>query len=452
MHKHTKGCGTLEKRNGTYLARWTVNGKRFTRSTGTGNRQEAERVLAEITAPFRLSDEAQRLAAINAKIGGIKGEIELLQSQQPGILIADAWRTYETAPERPDTCGEARHAQLRAKWQAFTDFMAETFRETTELRNVTREHVAAFLAGIEKRASADTYNQYVYALRQVWRVLAEIPRTKVPRESPLDNIAHRRVKVIPRRALTADEMVRVCADVTGEMRVLLAIGVYTGLRLGDAATLEWGSVDTLRGRIDLIPGKTARHGTAVTIPIHPALLAVLTETPPDKRAGCVLPETAALYRTGNRGRCLLVRRIRDTFRRNGITTECDAPDNGRKRTLVGFHSLRHSAVSLMANAGAPLAVVQRIVGHTTSDMTSHYFHATDAALIAAVDAMPDVLGTAPTRTPRALPDATRSNVDALCAIADRMSEDELEEALAYIRKRIRPCAIEATATTVHHAA
>lgn len=41
---------------------------------------------------------------------------------------------------------------------------------------------------------------------------------------------------------------------------------------------------------------------------------------------------------------------------------------------VGFHSLRHTYVSLHAERGTPQAVVQAIVGHGNPAMTNHYTH------------------------------------------------------------------------------
>lgn len=53
-----------------------------------------------------------------------------------------------------------------------------------------------------------------------------------------------------------------------------------------------------------------------------------------------------------------------------------------------FHSLRHTFVSLSANAGVPLPVVQSIVGHTSTAMTRHYYHENVDALRQAVAAIP----------------------------------------------------------------
>lgn len=56
-----------------------------------------------------------------------------------------------------------------------------------------------------------------------------------------------------------------------EWKLLVTIGIYTGLRLGDCCRLEWESVNLERRVIQLIPSKTKKHmhGRPVTIPIHP---------------------------------------------------------------------------------------------------------------------------------------------------------------------------------------
>jgi hypothetical protein len=62
---------------------------------------------------------------------------------------------------------------------------------------------------------------------------------------------------------------------------------------------------------------------------------------------------------------------------------------------VGFHSLRHSFVSLCREAHAPLSVVESIVGHSNPAMTRLYSHTSEQAAGAAVNLLPAVLGDAP---------------------------------------------------------
>ena len=81
------------------------------------------------------------------------------------------------------------------------------------------------------------------------------------------------------------------------MRILFALGIYTGQRLGDCAQLQWGNVDLVRGIISLMPSKTKRYAQKrVVIPIHQTLFGLLSETPPPRRKGYVIPEIARIGR------------------------------------------------------------------------------------------------------------------------------------------------------------
>ena len=96
-----------------------------------------------------------------------------------------------------------------------------------------------------------------------------------------------------RRELTVEELTRVCGKLEGEMRLLFALGIYTGLRLGDCATMEWGKIDLARGFLQTNPHKTSK--TLVRIPLHPTLAGMLSEIPSNEHTGFVLKEIAETY-------------------------------------------------------------------------------------------------------------------------------------------------------------
>ncbi len=102
-------------------------------------------------------------------------------------------------------------------------------------------------------------------------------------------------------------------------------------------------------------------------------------------------------------------------------------------TDVSFHSLRHTFVSLAANAGVPLAIVQAIVGHSNPAMTRHYFHESTDALKNAVATLPDVCGTL-----HALPapDAAQADLGGIAAMLDGMSRERLQALRCEIEKRL----------------
>lgn len=56
---------------------------------------------------------------------------------------------------------------------------------------------------------------------------------------------------------------------------------------------------------------------------------------------------------------------------------------------IRFHDLRHSFISLMAERGVPLPIVQSMVGHMSAKMTRHYTHVSSHAARQAVELLDD---------------------------------------------------------------
>jgi len=437
----SKGLGTLERKGRVWRARWTVDGKTFTKTTGTSDRREAEKILAEIVAPFAAKSDAERLENLAVKIEGRKAEIRRYEDSKPALALADGFEAYRRSRERPDT-GSATLDMYESQYNRLVRWAADKAPDAKEMRNFTRATADAFATYLAGELSPNSFNKYITLFRRMWDVLAEEGRMT---ENPWTKIRHMALATHTRRELTVEELARVCGSVTGEMRLLFAVGIYTGLRLGDCAMLEWGAIDLARNRIMTIPRKTARHanGKPVVIPLHPTLAALLAEIPSDARTGYLLPELAAMYEHDSG---MLSNRIQAVFTRAGIRTQTTA-DGERARVDVGFHSLRHTFVSLSANAGAPLAVVQAIVGHSNPAMTRHYFHESEAALQSAVAALPSIsleCTEAAENAPAVLPppvaasepadgaDAPQSRFSAFLDMVRGMTREELEKARAEI--------------------
>ncbi len=439
--------GTIELHGRTYRARWMVDGKYYTRSTGTADRDKAEEKLAEFIEPFKLQDEKDTLALLAKKVEGVTAEIQAYEDAKPALALADGFEEYRRSTERPDT-GEATLSMYESQYRRFVEWMAVHHPGAGEVRHVTRQMADEFMSGLALTFSANTYNKYATLFRRMWDVLAETARLTV---NPWAKIKHKAEgKAATRRELTVDELRRVCESAKGEMRTLLAVGIYTGLRLGDCALLEWDRVDLARRMISVVPRKTARHanGRHVVIPIHAALAAMLSEIPPKARKGYVMPETAATY---SADRAALTDKIQAAFKAVGIRTTTKAKGATRATVEVGFHSLRHTFVSLAANAGIPLAYVQSLVGHTSPAMTRHYFHQSEAALVSAVSALPAIsidgaqgakkaLPALPAATGTSAPtdgaDAAEGRLSAFRAAFDALvTEEERERAREYVRRK-----------------
>ena len=382
-----KGAGTLEKRpDGVFRARWTVDGKTYTRTTGTTDRREAEKRLAEIVAPFNLKSEAATLEGLAAKVAGVRAEIKRREDAAPALTLAGLWDAFKASPRRAD-CGPTSLEVYRAKVERLVAWTAKNRPDFHEVRDFDEDAAAAFFADLAAEVLPETYNAYLTTARYVWRVVKKDARWT---SDPFEEIRRRTAAPHRRRELTVDELRTVAGAVRGEMRTLFATGIYTGLRLGDCACLNWKSIDFTRGLLSVVPMKTARHsqGRPLEIPMHPALAAILAETPPDRRRGLVNPELAAMYKETHGAR--LSAAVQKVFTACGIETHGEK-DGHRASVEVSFHSLRHTFVSLCANNGTPLSVVQAIAGHADPHMTEHYFHESLAATRRAVAALPDIL-------------------------------------------------------------
>ena len=408
--KNRHGDGCLVLRGKKYYARWMVDGKVYTRATGTGEKREAEKKLEEFVAPFKLGDKKSTLEGLAAKVKGVEAEIQAYEDSQPALALADGFEAYRKSTERPDS-GERTMEGYESQYGRLVTWMSKHYPDATEMRHVSRDMAEAFMADLAASNSANTYNKYVTLFKRVWDILAETARLTL---NPWAKIQHKVEEQATRRELTTDELRRVIESVSGEgeMRVLFAVGIYTGLRLGDCALLDWGHVDLIRRKISLIPRKTKRHakGKPVKIKIHRMLAPILEEIPSNMRRGYVLPGIAATYLKDD---SILSRRITAIFRGCGIETSHKADGDTRATVDVGFHSLRHTFVSLCANEGVPLAIVQAMVGHSNPSMTEHYLHPSDKALDEAIAALPSIGDSEQQMPTAALPKAALALLDKL---------------------------------------
>jgi len=388
MAKHRKGY--LFRRGKTYYAAWYIGGKKFVKSTAQTDRKDAEKELARIMEPFLIEDEVKTLQYVKARIEGAKGELAQIKDRDnPPLPISATWATYLTTTNRPDS-GPKTLATYELQWGRFVAWLQKTHPAIGNLRDVTFAVASDFVNHLlETKRSPGTVNKYITLLHCIYRVLAARARIE---GNPFDGITRRKDLKQGRRELTIDELGCVCRSAEGDLRPLIAIGLYTGLRLSDACTLQWEEVDLLRGIIRRVPSKTARRNpNPVIIPLHPALGGILSELPTSKRKGYILQRIAADYA---RHPTYVTDRLQRHFKACGIATRRKEPGRMLAVVEVGFHSLRHTFVSLCREADAPLAVVEAIVGHSNPAMTRHYTHVSEFAATQAVAVLPSVFSDA----------------------------------------------------------
>jgi len=282
-----------------------------------------------------------------------------------------------------------KHGSRKIK-NGFKNWLAKTHPEVSQLHEVTpvlAEEYATHLwqSGIAPR----TYNGTIKFLRSMFKTL----RLRAGLSADVwQDIPAQDNETEGRRNLTPKELREICAKAKGNLRYWLAIGLYTGLRLGDVVTLRWSEIDFKEQVIKRTPSKTRRKGKIITFPLHPVLEAMLCElrAKTDSTIDYLFPEDAERH---NRGQSSAITKvIQDHFSACGIKTTEKATGAHRRKAIVrvGFHSLRHSFVSLCAANRVPQVAIQELVGHGSPAMTRLYEHPDEKQKARAISKLPSV--------------------------------------------------------------
>lgn len=205
-----------------------------------------------------------------------------------------------------------------------------------------------------------------------------------------------------RISLTADEVRRLRDHLETERLGAMFLTMATiGLRPGEAAGLLWDDVDLTAGTISVNHGvrldknrayvsdevKTKGSRRTVTLPaaVLAAVQAHKVSQARERLAATTWADDRLVFAT-RAGTVLSPSNVRRELDR--ICTEAGIP-------AVTPNELRHSAASLLSDAGVPLEQIADVLGHASTRMLDQtYRHRVRPSIAAAVAAMDDVLGAA----------------------------------------------------------
>jgi integrase len=361
-----------------------ADGRLHRRSTRETNRNRALEVA-------RIYEKAAKGAGSPQHVRQVVSELlrEHSRSELPTASVRDYGKQW-LEPRRAETA-PATFRRYRDAVQSFLTYLGA--RAARGLDEITRADVTGFRDAMLKRLSPATTNGYVKLIRRLFRTARQDGFLMV---DPAEAVRAVRGRGEPtRRPFTLDELRGVLEVADEEWRNIIRCGFFTALRLGDIATLQWSQVDFDRGEIRL---RTAKTGRRIVIPISTALRRHLLQYAgnPRRLSGAVHPHAFAVVseqdgRTGtlsNQFRALLVAaglRAPEPHRSRGI-----GRSNRRTASELTFHSLRHTHVSLLKDAGIPDAVTMALVGHESAAMSHRYTHVGKEALSRAAETLPEL--------------------------------------------------------------
>jgi len=143
--------------------------------------------------------------------------------------------------------------------------------------------------------------------------------------------------------------------------VMAVVAAFTGLRFSELASLSWRDIDFARKMIYV---RETKNRKARYVPMIKEVEEALKSLPRKSLDDLVFPNS----RGEKYGQVpsIFKRAIRELGFNEGVID---------RRHRLSFHSLRHTAGTLMAAAGVPLRIVQGILGHETPDLSfKRYSH------------------------------------------------------------------------------
>ena len=196
-----------------------------------------------------------------------------------------------------------------------------------------------------------------------------------------------------RGPFTVAELQRLLAVAHDEWKSMIRIGLYTGARLSDVALLRWSSIDIERGELRFTARKTAK---STFLPIAGPLQTHIESLPSSDDPNDFLDPRAAQIFSRRNYSAVLSRQFGDLLEQAGLrvvkvySAKSAEASNRYRANALSFHSLRHTAVSLLKDAGIPMATVLEIVGHSDAQTNAMYTHVGREALERAAAAFPSL--------------------------------------------------------------
>lgn len=358
----------LIQRNGVWHVYAMINGINIRKSLKTTDLAEARIKRDLILLPIKAAkDERQLLTSVKRQLEGLNAEEERRRHEESkGVKLADAWNTFVKDPQRRK-CTEQTFKNHQSNWSKFMNWMQKKHPEILYCREVTRglctEWAGDMLAGVK---ATNTYNHYISSIRYVFTSITAIDEDF---KNPMLFIHKKKDSdCVSKQPFTVDELKRIFSSMDKEFKLLCAIGLYTTLRLGSARKVKWEMFDNNLEYLEAIHDKT---GADASQHVAAELKEILEDVPVDERHGYVCPTYASLRKDN------AAREVMTHFEDLGIQTHKEMQGiNGdiRRACIKGFHSFRHTAITLALKNGATISQVKRLAGHASERMQGRYTH------------------------------------------------------------------------------
>ena len=311
----------------------------------------------------------------------ILDEIRTLSGEDPIRFRSVTDYTKEWLASKATTASAGTLTRYTGIVDGFTKFMGAD-RTKGGIETITAGDVKAFRDfQLREGKSESTAN---LALKMLRGLFNDARREGLIQTNPAEGVKTLGAEREARDVFTHEQLTNVLKAAPQEWQTAILLAYYGGLRLGDSVSLAWENVSFERKEIRYFPKKTAganrhpdwkKHAPGqLEIPMMPELEAHLLSVPSsDNPATHLCPKLAAKGTGGKSGLSMTFQRIMGKAKIE-VDRGIEKTGKGRQFKTLGFHSLRHTFVSELANADVPADVRRQISGHDDEQIHERYTH------------------------------------------------------------------------------
>jgi integrase len=364
------------------------SGSMVERSTKEVNRKKAREIAEETERVARKARSGEITQAAVLKTWG-----DLLERTTGDTLqlatIEQFFRDYLKTKEKAGSA-VSTVARYKSVIEGFLAFLPVT-RRTATIRSLSPSEIERFRNHeLESGKSASTCD---FALKVISSVLNTAHRKGLTLTNPALAVDKLNGIVEERLPFTAEQVQELLKFADAEWTGMILFGYFAGIRLNDAANLLWENIDLESGTVTFLEQKTAgrkrKANPSTSIVLHSDILAWLRDQPEGIAKAPLFPNLAGKGSGSAGGLSNSFNVIMDATDII-VATGRKATGKGRTFRKLGFHSLRHSMISSLANVDVSADVRQAMAGHSSDDIHRRYVHLDVSAQRVAVERMPSL--------------------------------------------------------------
>lgn len=361
------------------------------RSTKTGDRKKAQQMADEWEKVAR--PNVNKVTAVNMRKVLAEVHKKMAGEDLPSMTVKDFFDQWRSV--RKNEVSEDTYVAYNAVAELFLNYLGD--RAKKELFLVQKTDIVLWRDAVRKRVSGSSTNHRLKILRMVFRQ-AKLDGWIL--DNPCEGVRFVKVESAqknPKRPFTPDEIKSILKVCDEEWEAMVIRGYYTGQRLLDIAMMTAGMEDPLLGQVKFWSNKT---DIRVITEMPPAYINYVLNKPScDDPKKPLHPRAYASVMKRKKNRTTTISNwFNDVLALAGLRKKrshrkmVDGPGRSgrRARESLSFHSLRHSMVSHMADAGVSRSIVQDIVGHESAEVNAAYTHMDRKTKQEAMAKLPDI--------------------------------------------------------------